>query len=134
MILAEELVGITYQFFLKTERKHIAVWQRQLLRYDIVQGKACAGVSLTHQCMAKQAKVVEHLAPHDAMANVGFGACAIDAWRIDLDDAYVVQHGSFEHKIGINGSTCRNKAVTQFTCQLRHLPAMDDEHLIERRL
>ena len=111
MGLAKELVGVAYQFFLYAQREHVAMRQRQLLRHNVVQRQPCARVPLAHHGMAEKPQAVEHFATHDSVTDVGLSALTMNAWRIHLDDAYVVEHSGLVHKFGIDGSASLNESV-----------------------
>ena len=85
--------------------------QRQLLRHNVVQRQSCARVPFAHHGMAKQPQAVEHFATHDSVTDVGLGALTMNAWRIHLDDAYVVEHSGLAHKFGVDRRSALNESI-----------------------
>lgn len=61
-------------------------------------GESGPGVSLTHECMARQPLRLQYRSPFYAMTNVWFRAVAADVRSITLEYAYVVQHRRLFYK------------------------------------
>ena len=124
--LAVEFVGKADHFFFERKGEHVALWQVELLADDIVQGDARPGVSLTHQCMSRQAEAVEQLASQNAVADVGLVAVAANAWRIGAKDGDVVEHGGFLDKLEVDdfAGMCAHISPCELDGLLCHLRAV----------
>ena len=60
--------------------------------------KSGTGVAFGYTGMAKQTLGTKHLGPNDAVTQVRLLAKALNARRISLQDANIVEHGGFEEK------------------------------------
>ena len=68
----EEFVGKAYHLLFKRQGYHVAMWQRQIVCYDIVQREACAGMSLTDKGMTRQSLPGKQFRPKIAVTYIGW--------------------------------------------------------------
>ena len=64
------------------------------------------------------------------MADVGQFTMAVNAGRVGLEHANVVQHGSLDGKFFVDGHSCGYEAFTQLCREASNLPAMGHEQLV----
>ncbi len=125
----EELIGIADDFFLEALGQEVARRRDgQLLGNNLGRGDACSRMTLADASVAVEAHAVEHLAPENAMQDIGFGTITVDARGIGTAHAYVVQHGGFFNKLNVDGLVAFYHALTEGHCQVGHLTAMMNQH------
>jgi len=108
----EEFVGKAYHLLFKRQGYHVAMWQRQIVCYDIVQREACAGMSLTDKGMTRQSLPGKQFRPKIAVTYIGMGAMAVDCGCIGQIDAYVMEHGRLFKETAVKsqpGMSCGNR-------------------------
>ena len=103
MCLREELVGIADEFLLDSLWLEVVMWQREVLRHDVIERQSGSGVSLAHTCIAfGQTFGAQHFGSAHAVSYIRFGAMALDTGCVDTYYSYVVQHGCVANKVGVD--------------------------------
>lgn len=101
-----------------------------MLRFDICQRYARTGVALAHHGVSEKPFLLKHLSAQNAMLDIGQLATAINAGRIGVANAYVVQHRCLKSKFGIYFTAIGLKSIAQLPGEHRHLGGMCHQYMI----
>ena len=125
MALGKELVGIADDLLLDGLRLEVARRQGEVLREDVGEGEARAGVPLGHARMAREAFGAQDVGAGYAVLDVGAGTMAMNVGRIGLQYAYIVEHGGLVDELAIG--TQLGMGIHHLQRALRHLPRMQEQ-------
>ena len=106
--------------------------ERQSLLHNLLQRKSCTGVTFTHQSMTFQSLLPQHLGTQHPVPYIGFGAIACYSRSINLDNTYIMQHGSLFDKtlIGMQLGVIAHNLQSL----IRHCPAMPEQDVAQRMI
>lgn len=96
-----ELVCVADDLFFDGSRGIVLQRNRPVVLADFVEREACAGVSLCHLCMTREALTTEKFGSEIAVLDVMMRAEAVDFGRVAEDNADVVQHGCLCDKLAV---------------------------------
>lgn len=120
----EKFVGVANDFFFQRNGEHVTVGQWQVLSDDFFAGKSGARMPFAHKGMALKSESAQKFRPDDSVADVGFGAGAVDVGGIGLKYAYVVENGGIVNEILVDFAF---KAGGYFTRLFGYLATVNPE-------
>lgn len=124
-----EFISVTYQFFLKRLRGHVAVWKREVLADYVFDGKSGSCMPFTHECMSWQVFRLKYLASFYPVADVWQVSGAKYIRCIASEDADVMKHCRRGNEVSVNFDA---PAVYAFQSLVPYFDAVDHERFVKR--
>ena len=102
----------------------------KVLTLDFLQRKSSSSVPFTYSGMARKSLCTKQLCTNGAMTDVRLSAKALNASSIATEDADVVQHGGFFHKLTVGMQF--GMVVHDGKCLVCHFTAVHHENVLQR--
>lgn len=130
MGLAEKFVGIADELLFECFGQEILRGKRKVLSKNGSARDARSGVTLANAGMTWESFGTEHVGTETTVKNIGRGAMAMDAGRIAMKNADVVQQGGFFEKRAVDGQF--GVPMGNVKCELGNAATVDEEELTQR--